>query len=168
MLQKHVLGHELGGYTVARKAWWMIVLILAQLNATLELGYRTGGTFVLRRTFAIPIGANPVDCGTKTGFLFVHVTIEYEIVTLFLIAYEEIVHFLYPNILRQLRYELTGCNGTEKRILELDWILVGSFLDVQSERDETLSLKQNTKLGAIALYSESTHIIHNTNIWRIT
>lgn len=164
MLQKHVLGHKLGGHTVARKTWGMIVLILAQLNATLELGYRTGGTFVLRRTFAIAIGANPVDCGTKTGLLFVHITIEDEIITLFLVAYEEVVHFLYPNILRQLRNELTGCNGTEKRILELDSILLGSFLDVRSERDETLSLKQNTTLGAIALYSESTHTIHNTNI----
>lgn len=126
MLQKHVLGHELGGHTVARKPWRMIVLILAQFNATFELGYRTGGTFVFRGTFAIAIGANPVDCGTKTGLLFVHVTIEDEIVTLFLIAYKVVVHFLYPNILRQMRNELTGCNGTEKKILELDWILLGS------------------------------------------
>lgn len=126
LLQKHVLGHELGGHTVARKAWRMIVLILAQFNATLELGYRTGGTFVFRGTFAIAIGTNPVDCGTKTGLLFVHVTIEDEIVTLFLIAYKVVVHFLYPNILRQVRNKLTGCNGTEKKILELDWILLGS------------------------------------------
>lgn len=162
LLQKHVLGHKLGGHTVSCEAWWMIVQILSQLNAALELRYCSGRTFVLGGTFSIAVRTNPVHGSPKTGLLFVHISIKDEIVTLLLVAYEEVVQFLYPNILRQLRYELTGCNRTEKII---EWGL-GS-LEVYPSGTK-LSLKQNTTLGAISLYSGYTYTYkHNADYLNI-
>jgi len=92
----------------------MIMWILAQLYATSKLGYSSCRAFVLIQSFAVTIRAYPVDGRPEAGLLFVHISIEYEIVSLLLVPHKEVIIFTYPNIGRQLRYKLTvlgnSCN----------------------------------------------------------
>lgn len=81
--------------------------IFAQLDAALEFSYGTGGAFVLVESLAIAIGADPIDGGAKAGLLLVHIAIEDQIIALLLVAREVVIVFVYPNAVRQFRYELS-------------------------------------------------------------
>jgi len=106
---KGILGHQFCGHIGAQKPRRMVVGILAQLDASIELGDGSRRALVLVQPLAIPVGADPVDRGPETGLLLVHVAIEHQVEALFLVPQEEVFVFVDPLAPRNIPDELT-CN----------------------------------------------------------